>query len=90
MGRRPEKFRVELSPEGFKVFAVQVLNSCKLRGQAHIAHAFLIERLNVLKFNPIDKDKARDLVQFLFEAKMEELNKHPQCGMWFDDKEKYE
>lgn len=90
MPRRPENFKVELSPEGFKVFAVQVLNSCKLRSQAHIAHAFLIERLSALKFNPIDKDKARDIVQFLFEAKMDELNKLPQCGMWFDDREKHE
>lgn len=78
---------VKMTPEAFLQYSYRVINSCTLPQQAHTAYAFLLDRANFLKFKPIDDERVRDIVEFLFVEKMNKIEQ-PFSSAWYDPKRK--
>jgi len=85
MKKNVRKMEVKMSPDAFLQYSYRVINSCTLPQQAHTAYAFLLDRVTFFKFKPIDDERVRDIVEFLFVEKMNKINT-PLSSAWYDEK----
>ena len=85
MKKNVRKMEVKMSPDAFLQYSCRVINSCTLPQQAHTAYTFLLDRVNFFKFKPIDDERVRDIVEFIFVEKMNKINV-PFSSAWYDQK----
>lgn len=80
--KKVNKIAVKMTPDAFLQYSYRVINSCVLPQQAHTAFAFLLNRVAFLKFKPIDDERVRDIVEFIFVEKMNKIN-IPFSSAWY-------
>lgn len=81
--KKIRKMEVKMTAEAFLHYSYRVIDSCKFPNQVHVAYAFLIGRVDFLRFKPEDDERVRSVVHFLSTEKINNMDL-PISSVWYN------